>query len=131
MNSEKNNYAKIAQEALKQHKKEHIQTLLPDLRARVLADAERHAREGDSYFFLESESYPELNRFRGEYKQEMYVALERALRKDLKKHRLHMDDRRCVYIKRDYGEALICIGTAALTLIIIAIVIAYIVFYEL
>ena len=130
MNSEKNNYAKIAREAVKQHKKEHIQTLLPDLRARVLADAERHAREGDSYFFLESESYPELNRFRGEYKQEMYVALERALRKDLKKHRLHMDDR-CVYIKRNYEEALICIGTAALTLIIIAIVIAYIVFYEL
>ena len=41
---------------MKQHKKEHIQTLLPDLRARVLADAERHAREGDSYFFLESET---------------------------------------------------------------------------
>ena len=124
-------YAKIAQEALKQHKKEHIQTLLPNLRARVLADAERHAREGDSYFFLKSESYPELDRFRDEYKLEMYVALERALRKDLKKHRLYMDDRRCVYIKRDYGEALICIGTAALTLIIVAIVIAYIVFYEL
>lgn len=127
MNSEKNNYAKIAQEALKQHKKEHIQTLLPDLRARVLADAERHAREGDSYFFLESESYPELNRFRGEYKQEMYVALERALRKDLKKHRLHMDDRRCVYIKRDYGDALFCIGLVALVLMMVAMTIAFII----
>ena len=126
MNSEKN-YAKIAQEALKQHKKEHIQTLLPDLRARVLADAERHAREGDSYFFLESESYPELNRFRGEYKQEMYVALERALRKDLKKHRLHMDERRCVYIKRDYEDALFCIVTVALLLVMVAMTIAFII----
>ena len=120
-------YAKIAKEALKQHKKEHIQTLLPDLRARVLADAERHARQGDSYFFLESESYPELNRFRGEYKQEMYVALERALRKDLKKHRLHMDERRCVYIKRDYEDALFCIVTVALLLVMVAMTIAFII----
>ena len=112
---------------MKQHKKEHIQTLLPDLRARVLADAGRHAREGDSYFFLESESYPGLNRFRGEYKQEMYVALERALRKDLKKHRLHIDDRRCVYIKRDYGDALFCIGLVALVLMMVAMTIAFII----
>ena len=112
---------------MKQQEKAHIQTLLPDLRARVLADAERHAREGDSYFFLESESYPELNRFRGEYKQEMYVALERALRKDLKKHRLHMDDRRCVYIKRDYEEALFCIGIVALVLMMVAMTIAFII----
>lgn len=123
----KMNYAKIAQDSLNQQKKEHIQTLLPDLRARVLADAERHAREGDSYFFLESESYPELNRFRGEYKQEMYVALERALRKDLKKHRLHMDDRRCVYIKRDYEDTLLGIITVALTLMMVAMTIAFIV----
>lgn len=126
MDNEKIDYAKIARESLKQQKKDHIQMLLPALRYRVLADAERHAQAGDCCFFLKSESYPELDRFRGEYKQEMYVALERALRKDLKKHRLHMDDR-CVYIKRNYEEALLCIGVAALTLMMVAMTIAFII----
>jgi len=120
-------YAKIAKEALKQQEKAHIQTLLPDLRARVLADAERHARGGDSYFFLESESYPELNRFRGEYKQEMYVALERALKRELKKHKLYLEKPNCVYFKRDFTDALLCIVTVALLLVMVAMMIALVI----
>lgn len=120
-------YAKIAKEALKQQEKAHIQTLLPDLRARVLADAERHAREGDSYFFLESESYPELNRFRGEYKQEMYVALERALKRELKKHKLYLEKPNCVYFKRGFTDALLCIVTVALLLVMVAMMIALVI----
>lgn len=120
-------YAKIAQEALNQQKKEHIQTLLPDLRTRVLADAERHARAGDRYFFLEKESYPELDRFKCEYKPEMYDALEHALKRDLKKHKLYLENPRCVYIKRDFTDALLCIVTVALALIMVAMTIAFIV----
>lgn len=120
-------YAKIAREALNQQKKEHIQTLLPDLRTRVLADAERHARAGDRYFFLEKESYPELDRFKCEYKPEMYDALEHALKRDLKKHKLYLENPRCVYIKRDYGEALFCIGIVALVLMMVGMTIAFII----
>lgn len=119
-------YAKIAKEALKQQEKAHIQTLLPDLRARVLADAERHAREGDSYFDLDSKSYPELDRFRGKYKQEMYVALTRALRKDLKKYRLYLEELR-VYLKPDYGNAFLCIVIVVLTLMMVIMTIAFII----
>lgn len=120
-------YAKIAREALAQQKKEHIQTLLPDLRAKVLADAERHARAGDSYFYLESKSYPELDRFRCEYRPELYDALEDALKRDLKKHGLYLDNPLCVYFKRDYVDVLVSIVTVVLALIMVAMTIAFIV----
>lgn len=120
-------YAKIAQEALMQQEKAHIQTLLPDLHARVLADAERHAREGDNYFFLESKSYPELDRFKCEYKPEMYDALEHALKRELKKHKLYLEKPNCVYFKRDFTDALLCIVTVALLLVMVAMMIALVI----
>lgn len=120
-------YAKIAQEALMQQEKAHIQTLLPDLHARVLADAECHAREGDNYFFLESKSYPELDRFKCEYKPEMYDALEHALKRELKKHKLYLEKPNCVYFKRDFTDALLCIVTVALLLVMVAMMIALVI----
>lgn len=110
---------------MQQQKEQLIQTLLPELRARVLADAERQAWAGEKFFILGSVNYPELN---GKYRKDVRDALIYLLRKDLKKHRLYMTSYCFVYFKRDFTDALFCIGVIAMTLIMmIAMMIALIV----
>lgn len=112
----KTNYAKIPQKVLRQQKEQIIRTLLPDLCARILADADRQVRRGEKFIFLGSMNYPELN---GMYREDVRNDLVYLLRKELKKHGLYMNSYCFVYFKRDFTDALFCIGVIAMAFVVV------------
>lgn len=107
---------KICREALKQQKEQLIHALLPDLCARILADADRQVRRGEKFIFLGSMNYPELN---GMYREDVRNDLVYLLRKELKKHGLYMNSYCFVYFKRDFTDALFCIGVIAMAFVVV------------